>query len=472
MSRSASRPALIGDAIRSERERTREAHEFARRIAELRDRDVERAVVEERLRIARDVHDITGHHLSAISLQAAGAGPHDVGPGRARGPRAHPPADLRGARPDAARARRPAASPSRPRRAPTPRLEHVEQLLEPARDAGLAVELRVDGAGRPLSDELEVCAYRVVQESLTNVVRHAGASAVRVRVAYGERELTIAVEDDGVGGPGAGPAAASRGCASASRSSAAASPPGRPRTAGRLGGPLDAAARWPARAGRGGAVSIRVVVADDQAIARQGLRMILESEPDIEVVGEAVDGLDALGQVERRAPDVLLIDIRMPRMDGLEATRRLRDTAGVEVIVITTFDLDEYVLEALRAGAVGFLVKDSPPDRIIDAVRAVARGDALISPEVTRRLLDQFVSAAPARAGDPALGRPDPARARRAARDRGRPQQRRHRRPPASGGEHGQEPRRPHARQARPHEPRAGRDLRLRDRARRAGRVA
>ncbi|MBB4664923.1 response regulator [Conexibacter arvalis] len=150
-------------------------------------------------------------------------------------------------------------------------------------------------------------------------------------------------------------------------------------------------------------MSIRVVVADDQPIARQGMRMILENEPDIEVVGEAADGLDALGQVQRRAPDVLLIDIRMPRMDGLEAARRLRDVDGVAVIAITTFDLDEYVFEALRAGAVGFLLKDSPPDRIVDAVRAVALGDALISPEVTRRLLDQFVSAAPARAGDPAL---------------------------------------------------------------------
>jgi DNA-binding NarL/FixJ family response regulator len=150
-------------------------------------------------------------------------------------------------------------------------------------------------------------------------------------------------------------------------------------------------------------VSVRVIVADDQAIARQGLRMILESAHDVEVVGEAVDGLDALGQVERRRPDVVLMDVRMPRMDGLEATRRLRDVEGVDVIVITTFDLDEYVIEALRAGAVGFLVKDSPPERIIDAVRAVARGDALISPEVTRRLLAQFVSTAPARAGDPRL---------------------------------------------------------------------
>ncbi|HWV84638.1 MAG TPA: response regulator transcription factor [Capillimicrobium sp.] len=150
-------------------------------------------------------------------------------------------------------------------------------------------------------------------------------------------------------------------------------------------------------------MSVRVIVADDQAIARQGLRMILESEPGIEVVGEAIDGLDAVGQAERRRPDIVLMDIRMPRMDGLEATRRLRDVDGVQVIVITTFDLDEYVIKALRAGAVGFLVKDSPPERIIDAVQSVARGDALISPEVTRRLLGQFVANAPARAGDPRL---------------------------------------------------------------------
>ena len=148
-------------------------------------------------------------------------------------------------------------------------------------------------------------------------------------------------------------------------------------------------------------MSIRVVIADDQAISRHGLRMILESEPGIEDVGEAIDGLDAVGQAERRTPDVVLMDIRMPRMDGIEATRRLRELADVEVIIITTFDLDEYVIEALRAGAVGFLVKDSPPERIIDAVRSVARGDALIAPEVTRRLLGRFVSTMPARAGDP-----------------------------------------------------------------------
>jgi DNA-binding NarL/FixJ family response regulator len=150
-------------------------------------------------------------------------------------------------------------------------------------------------------------------------------------------------------------------------------------------------------------MSIRVLIADDQAVSRQGLRMILGSQPDIEVVGEAIDGLDALGQVQRKRPDVVLMDIRMPRMDGLEATRRLRDDPDVQVVVITTFDLDEYVLEALRAGAVGFLVKDSTAERIIDAVRVVHRGDALIAPEVTRRLLEQFAASAPARAGDPVL---------------------------------------------------------------------
>ena len=192
---------LIGDAIRSERERTRETQEFAQRIAELRDRDVERAVVEERLRIARDVHDITGHHLSAISLQAAGAGRTTSDPvARAALERIHRlTAEALGQTQRALGVLR-ESGPARPAaRAPTPRLEHLEQLLEPARNAGL---LRLDGADRPLSDEIEVCAYRVVQESLTNVVRHAGASAVRVRVSYGERELLIAVDDDGVGGPG------------------------------------------------------------------------------------------------------------------------------------------------------------------------------------------------------------------------------------------------------------------------------
>ena len=201
---------LIGDAIRSERERAREAQASAQRIAELRDRDVERAVVEERLRIARDVHDITGHHLSAISLQAAGASRVTSDPvAREALERIH---GLTSEALGQTRRTLGVLRESGPAdRAPTPRLAHVEQLLDLARDAGLAVELHTDGAARPLSDELEVCAYRVVQEALTNVVRHAHASAVRVRVTYGERELSIAVEDDGIGGSGDRPGAGLRG---------------------------------------------------------------------------------------------------------------------------------------------------------------------------------------------------------------------------------------------------------------------
>lgn len=191
---------LIGDAIRSERERAREAQAVAQRIAELRDRDVERAVVEERLRIARDVHDITGHHLSAISLQAAGAGRATSDPAaRAALERIH---RLTSEALGQTRRTLGVLRETGPAdRAPTPRLENVEQLLAPARDAGLAVALRVEGKRRPLSDEIEVCAYRVVQEALTNVVRHARATAVRVGVCFDERELLIAVEDDGVGTP-------------------------------------------------------------------------------------------------------------------------------------------------------------------------------------------------------------------------------------------------------------------------------
>jgi DNA-binding NarL/FixJ family response regulator len=147
-------------------------------------------------------------------------------------------------------------------------------------------------------------------------------------------------------------------------------------------------------------MSIRVLIADDQPIARQGMRMILDSAEDIEVIAEAYDGADAVSRAQRLRPDIVMMDIRMPRLDGLAATRQLHDLPGVEVIIVTTFDLDEYVVGALRAGAVGFLVKDTQPERIIDAVRAVARGDALIAPEVTRRLLARFVEASPARAGD------------------------------------------------------------------------
>lgn len=192
-------PALIGERLRAERARARDAHELARRVEELRDRDIDRAVAEERLRIARDVHDITGHHLSAIALQAAGAGRTTAdAAARAGFERIH--GLTRDALNQTRRALGVLRQESEPAAlAPLPRLAHVEHLLEPSRAAGLDVALRVEGRARELSETVELCAYRVIQESLTNVVRHAGASAVRVVVDYGEEALTLAVDDDGAG---------------------------------------------------------------------------------------------------------------------------------------------------------------------------------------------------------------------------------------------------------------------------------
>jgi DNA-binding NarL/FixJ family response regulator len=139
-------------------------------------------------------------------------------------------------------------------------------------------------------------------------------------------------------------------------------------------------------------VSVRVVIADDQELVRTGFRAILGSEPDIEVVGEAGDGREAVEYARQLRPDVVLMDIRMPRMDGLEATRRIvtGPDSKPRVLILTTFDLDEYVYEALRSGASGFMLKDNPADQLITAVHVIARGEALIAPSVTRRLISEF----------------------------------------------------------------------------------
>lgn len=138
-------------------------------------------------------------------------------------------------------------------------------------------------------------------------------------------------------------------------------------------------------------MSIRVVIADDQAMVRAGFRSLLNEEPDIDVVGEAADGEQAVVAVRRFSPDVVLMDIRMPTVDGLEATRRI--VAGgfaTRVLILTTFDIDEYVYEGLRAGASGFLLKDAPPEQLISAIHVLTEGDAVLAPTVTRRVVEAF----------------------------------------------------------------------------------
>ena len=143
-------------------------------------------------------------------------------------------------------------------------------------------------------------------------------------------------------------------------------------------------------------MSIRVLVVDDQALVRAGFGMIINAEPELEVAGEAANGREAIDAVHELAPDLVLMDVRMPLMDGIEATRRiLNGQSATKVVMMTTFDMDEYVYAALQAGASGFLLKDVPPEQLVAGIRAVASGDALLAPSITRRLIEEFVRRPP-----------------------------------------------------------------------------
>jgi DNA-binding NarL/FixJ family response regulator len=245
---------------------------------------------------------------------------------------------------------------------PAPGLARLAPLVETFRAAGLDLRWTSTGAAQPLPATVDLVAYRVVQEALTNAHRH-GTGTVRLYVSHTPAALTLEITNPvasvpTTGGTGLGLI-------------------GMRERAGAVGG------------------TMRVLLADDQTLIRAGFRVLIDSAPDLEVVGEAANGLEALELLRTTRADVVLMDIRMPELDGIEATTRISaddDLAGVKVLILTTFEIDDHVARAIRAGASGFLGKGVEPAELLTAIRTVAAGDALLSPKATQALISRFLA--------------------------------------------------------------------------------
>ena len=372
--------------------------EAQRRLAEQeRISDTERArraLLEERTRIARELHDVVAHHMSVIAIQAEAAPyrPPEEAAGSFATIRATATEGLRELRRvvGVLRADGAAEDPG-----PQPTLDRLDELVANVRGAGLTVTVAVTGdtaaaASRAGAVGLPDRAGGAEQRHAPRPRRrHPGRARLPAgRAGAAGRQRPSPLPACPLSGARARGARHARAGGDARRRADRRTRPGR-----RLRGDR----RPPGQRGRG-SMTIRVLVADDQAMVREGFSVLLGAQPDIEVVGEAVDGRDAVDKVAELRPDVVLMDIRMPVLNGLEATRLIvgdQDGArtppgGAKVLVVTTFDLDEYVYEALRAGASGFVLKDASAQALAEAVRVVAAGDAMLSPSVTRRLLGAF----------------------------------------------------------------------------------
>jgi len=285
-----------------------------------------------------------------------------------------------------------------PELSPRPGIDGLGTLIDGARQAGLEVSLDSEGETRPVPPAVDASVYRIAQESPTNAAKHAGRCRAQVRLRWRPAALELEVRNERPAQPNGHVGGSGRGLI------------GMRERAALVGGELEAGpqadggyrvfARLPLEPG---AMSVRVLLADDQELVRAGLEMIIDSTDDMEVVGQACDGGEAVALAQRLQPDVVLMDIRMPSMDGIEATRRITQSSGdgPQVLMLTTFDLDEYVFEAFKAGASGFLVKDAAREQIFEGIKAVAAGEALASPSGTRRLIERFADAPIAPPGPP-----------------------------------------------------------------------
>jgi len=273
-------------------------------------------------------------------------------------------------------------------------MAEIGRLADQSRSAGVEVELKVEGEPGDLPPGVDLSAFRIAQEGLTNVLKHGGRVA-RVLVRYSPGAVAVEIADDGRAGAAAEADGTGHGLIGMRERVAVF---GGDLTAGPVpGGGYRLAARLPYAAAardRGGPAVIRVLVADDQALVRAGFSVLIDTDPGLEVVGEASNGAEAVELARATRPDVVLMDIRMPVMDGLEATRQILALDGadtIRVLMLTTFDLDEYVFGALKAGASGFLLKGTPPADLLAGIATVAAGEALLSPSVTRQLIEEHV---------------------------------------------------------------------------------
>ena len=385
---------VVGDNVRTRRAYLAELEARAARLEREREERAERAVIEERTRIARELHDVIAHNVSVMVVQAsAGEDVFDTDPARARESLSAVASTGRAALTELRRLLGVIrADEDHAGYAPQPGIEYLDELVGQIRETGLAVELSVLGEPRELPEGVGLCAYRIVQEALTNTLKHADASEAQVSVRYVADALELQVTDDGRAAPLVNGDTTGHGLIGMRERVALFG--GELWVGARAGRGFEVSARLPLEEPRH--VSVRVLICDDQALVRGGFRAILDARPEIEVVGEAENGAQAVALAERRHPDVILMDIRMPVLDGIEATRKLvADGSQARVIVLTTFDLDEYVHAAIRAGASGFLLKDVTPAKLVEAIGIVAQGDALLAPSVTRRLLERFAATLP-----------------------------------------------------------------------------